>query len=52
MSVLVSSFRQKGKGLCLALSLVNKEIIESLTEVMRKNGQSYLRHMGKGGSLW
>lgn len=38
MSVLVSRFRHKRKGLCLVLSQVNKEVMESLTEVMRRNG--------------
>lgn len=51
MSVLVSRFRQKGKGLCLCLSQVNKGVMESLVEVMRKS-ESYLYDMGKGDSFW
>lgn len=47
VSVLVSRFRQKGKGLCLSLSQVNKEVIESLLEVIRTS-ESYLGHLGKG----
>lgn len=45
MSLPVSRFRQKWKGLCLALSQVNKGVMECLMEIMRKSGQSYLRHM-------
>lgn len=48
MSVLVIRFRQKGKSLCLSLSQVNKEVIESLMEVIRKS-ESYLCHVEKGG---
>lgn len=48
VSVLVIRFRQKGKGLCLSLSQVNKEVIKSLMEVIRKS-ESYLCHVGKGG---